>query len=99
VRGEGGFDAEKVDAVNDEVRGGSGLARGNDLDQGSEGGGALGAEIECDKGMGGGIRVGLSRPGLPRALDLTEPEHSDGGRGDNGTFHRLASSGSSSSES
>lgn len=46
MRGEGGFDAEKADAFNDEVRGGGGLVRGNDLDQDSEREGALGAEIE-----------------------------------------------------
>ena len=99
VLGEDGFDAEKVDAFKDDVRGGGGLVLGNDLDQESNLVGALGAEIVCDRGIGGGKWVGLSRSGLPRALDLTEPARSDGTRGDIGTFHKLVSSGNSSSES
>lgn len=45
VRGEGGLDAEKVDALSDDVRGGGGLVLGNDLDQDSDREGKLGAEI------------------------------------------------------
>jgi hypothetical protein len=45
LRGDGGFDAEKGDAI-DAARGGGGRVRGNDLDQGSMRGRALGAEIE-----------------------------------------------------
>ena len=97
--GEAGFEAEKVAALKEEVRGGGGLVLGNDLDQESCRGGALGAEIVCVSGIGGGISAGLSRSGLPRALDLTDPARSDGRRGDIGTFHKLASSGNSSSES
>jgi hypothetical protein len=99
VLGEEGFEADKVAALNEEVRGGGGLFLGSDLDQDSSRGSALGAELACERGIGGGMTVGLSRSGLPRALDLTEPIRSDGRPGDIGTFHRLASSGSSSSES
>jgi hypothetical protein len=99
VFGEDGFEAENVDAFKDDVRGGGSLVLGKDLDQGSGFGGALGAETVCERGIGGGIKVRLSRSGLPRALDLREPLRSDGGRGDIGTFQRLASSGSSLSES
>jgi hypothetical protein len=43
VFGEDGLEAEKVDALKDDVRGGGGLVLGKDLDQGSEFEGALGA--------------------------------------------------------
>jgi hypothetical protein len=58
-------------------------------------GSVSGAVIACERGMGLGP---LSRSGLPRWLDLGEIR-SSGGRGDMGTFQRLASSGRSSSES
>lgn len=101
VLGEDGFEAENIGAPKDDVRGGGGggLVLGKDLDQDSGLEGALSAETVCERGIGGGIEVGLSRSGLPRALDLRELFRSDGGRGDIGTFQRLASSGSSSSES
>lgn len=100
VFGEDGFEAENIDAPKDDVRGGGGRVRGKGLDEDSGLGGALGAEIVCERGIGGGgIEMGLSRSGLPRALDRRELLRSDGGRGDIGTFQRLASSGSSSSES
>ena len=99
VRGEDGFEAENIGAPKDDVRGGGGLVLGKDLDQDSGFEGAVSAETVCERGIGGGIEVGLSRSGLPRALDLRELFRSDGGRGDIGTFQRLASSGSSSSES
>jgi hypothetical protein len=99
VFGEDGFEAENTGAPKDDVRGGGGLVLGKGLDQDSGLEGALSAEIVCERGIGGGIEVGLSRSGLPCALDLRETLRSDGGRGDIGTFQRLASSGSSSSES
>lgn len=55
--------------------------------------GVCGAETECESGSGRGPR--LERSGLP----LLEDALSVGGLGDIGTFHRLASSGRSSSES
>jgi hypothetical protein len=99
VLGEDGLEAENIGAPKDDVRGGGGLVLGRDLDQDSGLEGALSAEIVCERGIGGGIEVGLSRSGLPRALDLRELFRSEGRRGDMGTFQRLASSGSSSSES
>jgi hypothetical protein len=99
ILGEDGFEAENIGAPKDDVRGGGSLVLGKDLDQDSGLEGALSAETVCERGIGGGIEVGLSRSGLPRALDLRELFRSDGGRGDIGTFQRLASSGSASSES
>jgi hypothetical protein len=99
VFGEDGFEAENIDAPKDDVRGGGRLVLGKGLDQDSGLEGALGAETVCERGIGGGIEAGLSRSGLPRALDLKEPLCSDSRRGDIGTFQRLVSSGSSSSES
>jgi hypothetical protein len=61
------------------------------LDGGESGG--WGAETECESGSGRGPR--LARSGLP----LLEDARSVGGLGDIGTFHKLASSGRSSSES
>lgn len=52
-----------------------------------------GADVEWDSGIGRG-------PGLLRSgLEPLPPGRSWGGRGDIGTFHKVASSGSSSSES
>jgi hypothetical protein len=44
VFGEDGFEAENVDALKDDVRGGGSLVLGKDLDQDSGFEGALGAE-------------------------------------------------------
>lgn len=55
--------------------------------------GVCGAETECESGSGRGPR--LERSGLP----FLEDALSVGGLGDMGTFHKLASSGRSSSES
>ena len=98
--GDEGFEAEKVEICRDDVRGGGGRILGNvlaDLSSLSGRGAAIGAEIVCESGIGGGNSVGLSRSGLVRALDLKEARRSSGGLGDMGTFHRLASSGRSSS--
>lgn len=96
--GDDGFEAENVAACREDVRGGGGRSLGNVLADFMGRGAVTGAETVWESGNGGGIRGGLSRSGLVRALDLKDARRSSGGRGDIGTFHRLASSGKSSSE-
>lgn len=60
-------------------------------------GGVSGAVFAWARGIGPGLCDGPSRSGLPRKLDLWDLCPLT--KGETGTFHRLASSGNSSSES